>query len=255
MRGMQPLAGIRDLSIGVAGTDLSIRLAGKDLSIRLAGNHAGFIWLFKPSPDYGDPPLPSTNTKTQLVGATKIQIFTEDRVTITVIPICRSATAPIGLESSPIRPSAIAPDSEHPPTRESSTQTDLEPHSTSSTRHSDESTGPYPYPLTISRPLLMIRPPFVEPGQLYHVIYAGARVGIFGDWSEQVQPYVEGIAGVHWESFTTYEAALGAYTDAYNREEYSPLLKIVQHPNLEESRIIGEARIARRHRQALISAS
>lgn len=38
MRGMQPLAGIRDLSIGVAGTDLSIRLAG---------NHAGFIWLFK----------------------------------------------------------------------------------------------------------------------------------------------------------------------------------------------------------------
>lgn len=52
-----------------------------------------------------------------------------------------------------------------------------------------------------------------------------------------------------------YEAALGAYTDAYNREEYSPLLKIVQHPNLEESRIIGEARIARRHRQALISAS
>ncbi|KAE9387824.1 hypothetical protein BT96DRAFT_948072 [Gymnopus androsaceus JB14] len=63
---------------------------------------------------------------------------------------------------------------------------------------------------------------------------------------DEVHPYVEGIAGVHYEPFTTYEAALQAYTDTYNCEEYSPQLKIVEHPNLDQGIKIHEARRVRR---------
>ncbi|KAE9396613.1 hypothetical protein BT96DRAFT_996613 [Gymnopus androsaceus JB14] len=163
----------------------------------------------------------------------------------------RPDTAPTCPESRPQTPSAIAPDSVCPPTCHASVQT--EPESLSpSPNHCcsvDEGhlAGPEPYPLTITCPAFIFRPPLVhvEAGELFHVIYAGARVGIFGNWREQVCPYVEEIAGTHWEPFTTCEAAFEAYTDAYNREEYLPQLKIVQHPNLGEAQKIGKARLAR----------
>lgn len=56
---------------------------------------------------------------------------------------------------------------------------------------------------------------------------------------------MEGIPGVHFEPFPTYEAALTAYTDAYNREEYSPTLKFLHHPNLGEVIQRHEAVLAR----------
>ncbi|KAE9387095.1 hypothetical protein BT96DRAFT_1005459 [Gymnopus androsaceus JB14] len=170
-------------------------------------------------------------------GATEIEVST--KVT-TVIRTWHPAMAPTSLhypESPPQSPSHTAPNSEPsaPQTRHAITQTDPEPPSSSISRRSDDAAplfGPDSYPQTISCPSLMYKPP--RTGEYFYVIYAGAHVGIFGDWRDEVCSYVEGIAGVHYKPFTTYEAALQAYTDTYNCEEYSPQLKMVEHPNLNQ---------------------
>ncbi|KAE9382394.1 hypothetical protein BT96DRAFT_1010726 [Gymnopus androsaceus JB14] len=166
-------------------------------------------------------------------GATEIEVCTEDIVTTTVVRTRRPA------------PSATAPGSEPSAlqTRHASTQTDPELPSSSPAPLSEIDS----YPWNILAPWLMFKPSLQNPGESFYVIYAGARVGIFGgEWRDEVRPYVEGIPGVHYEPFTTYEAALEAYTDAYNREENAPQLKIVQHPNLDEGRRIYQAKLARR---------
>ncbi|KAE9387563.1 hypothetical protein BT96DRAFT_948249 [Gymnopus androsaceus JB14] len=80
------------------------------------------------------------------------------------------------------------------------------------------------WPMEIPRPSLIYKPPLYD-GTEYHVIYTGSRVGIFGDWRDQVRPYIEGIKS-HYKAFPTYEAALAAYTAAYNCEPGAPNLEL-----------------------------
>ncbi|KAE9401891.1 hypothetical protein BT96DRAFT_937622 [Gymnopus androsaceus JB14] len=175
-------------------------------------------------------------------GTTTIEVSIEDAITTTIIRNRFSLHIP---ESSPRFLSSTAPGSEPlvPQTRHTSTQTDPDPSSSIAATL----LGHNPYPRSILEPRFQFKPNSKVYGQSVYVIYAGARVGIYaGNWCDEVQPYVEGIPGVHFEPFATYEAALEAYTDAYNREQYLPELKIVEHPNLEEVRRIHDARLARR---------
>lgn len=61
-------------------------------------------------------------------------------------------------------------------------QTDPEPSTAGPERGTQDDSRPVSYPPTILAPWLMYRPPLVEPGEPYHVIFAGSRVGIFGNW-------------------------------------------------------------------------
>lgn len=125
----------------------------------------------------------------ELTGQTHVEIFTEGRnfprvspqfpsilihpnscstegVTITINPLQQP---PAGPESGTLANC----DSRAAPTQEASTQTEPEV---------PEPSPPVSHSRSIRCPSLMYRPPFVNPGEPYHVIYAGLRVGIYGNW-------------------------------------------------------------------------
>ncbi|KAE9389228.1 hypothetical protein BT96DRAFT_1003444 [Gymnopus androsaceus JB14] len=87
----------------------------------------------------------------------------------------------------------------------------------------------------IPHPQDLVQPQRVN-GSKFYVVFAGTQVGIFGNWYGQAKVYTHGISGSHQRSYSHWNEAREAYTDAYLGRAGAPPLTILDTTdNLEES--------------------
>ncbi|KIK55117.1 hypothetical protein GYMLUDRAFT_62721 [Collybiopsis luxurians FD-317 M1] len=90
-------------------------------------------------------------------------------------------------------------------------------------------------------------------GRKYYVVFAGTRVGIFGDWFGQVVRYTQGVSGGHQRGYSRFSDALAAYTAAYQGLAGYPSLQIL--PETENTCMLVRLAIYRLIWSRLISIS
>ncbi|KAE9402795.1 hypothetical protein BT96DRAFT_990816 [Gymnopus androsaceus JB14] len=84
------------------------------------------------------------------------------------------------------------------------------------------------YPAGIPHPDGIVQP--IRSSRNYYVVFAGSRVGIFGDWWSEARPYTEGLSSSHQRLFSRFDYALAAYRASYDRVPGSPPLALILPP-------------------------
>ncbi|KAE9408467.1 hypothetical protein BT96DRAFT_985798 [Gymnopus androsaceus JB14] len=155
---------------------------------------------------------------------------TPSRSTASRIPSHRSAnptpsSAP-ALPAGPIIPVSPGP---------SSRLQHIQPPVPASPGPSSRAQNTQPSPSSLRRPCIPhpddIHQPLCHTGGRFYVVYAGLRVGIFGDWWSEAYVSTNGIRHLKHRSFDSFAEALAAYRGPYNSEPGYPPLKYLGEDN------------------------